>query len=141
MLDQKYSNVLFCSSFAMLALSIFLVYLDFRQVAVLYFVLFVTSINHWKNPGYNVKRMIDIYMVMITTVVGMVYATGLDSELDFYMYNVTAFYTLVLFVTSGLLFAQKDYMLSVLFHSKIHLICAVGNCMMFYCLRQEAALH
>ncbi len=132
MLDKQYSNILFSSSFFMLILSVFLYYLDFKIVSLLYFILFMTSINHWKNPDYNIKRLIDIYMVMITTVVSLVYAPSLELDLDYFMYNITAFYTLLLFIVSNLFFIQKDYLISTLLHSKIHLICLVGNCMMFY---------
>jgi hypothetical protein len=137
MLESKYSNILLGTSFSMLLLATFLYYLEFKQVAFLYLVLFITSINHWKNPNYDLKRTIDIYMVMITTIVGMVYASELNYDLDYYMYYITAFYTLLLFVMSNLLYRQNEYLSSILIHGKIHLICLIGNCMMFYCIKNE----
>lgn len=137
MINKRFSNILLISSFSMFILSIFLYFLEFKTASLLYFILFLTSVNHWRNPNYDTKRIIDIGMVMITTCMGMLYATGLNSDLDFYMYYLTAFYTLLLFITSNLLFKQEYFLLSTLFHSKIHLICSIGNAMMFYCLKQE----
>lgn len=132
MIEKKYSDILLLSSFSMLFLSMFLLYLDFIFPSILYFLLFVTSINHWKNPNYDLKRIIDIFMVFLTTMIGMVYATKIDRDLNYAMYHITAFYCLLLFILSNLLTFQQDYMISTLLHSKIHLICFIGNSMMFY---------
>jgi hypothetical protein len=106
----------------MLLLSIYLNKIGYVKTSILYLMLFFTSINHWKNPSYEVydaKRILDISMVIISISKSIIYINKIE-------YNLVVLYTLILFYFSKF-FDKNNKYLSVLLHSKIHLTCLIGN--------------
>ena len=61
----EYSKFLFFSSFSM-AVSAFIAYIMNDLYITIYFLLlFLTSINHWRQPEYGLRRNIDLTVVAI----------------------------------------------------------------------------
>lgn len=125
MLEKKHSFILLISSFSMLKLSHILYCLDFKKISFMYFVLFLTSINHWKDPAYDTKRLIDIVMVLLTTLTSSVYIY-LNSKY-WIEYNITILYCISLYLMSNVFYKHDYFLLSTIFHSKLHLTCLIGN--------------
>lgn len=124
MIERKYSNILYGSSFFILILSMRLFAMGYPRMSEMYFLLFLTSINHWKNPGYNLKRLVDISAVVVSTLIGGFYMYYLGRH---HTYAIITLYTLCLFGLSGY-FHKINYMYTSTFlHSKIHLVCLLGN--------------
>jgi len=115
------NSILYISSFFILILAFYLSTIGNIKISILYFLLFITSINHWSSPTYGIKRNMDLVMVFITTIVSIIYMS------EEWLYHFIVMYTLFLFYLSYY-FQSKDYILtSTLLHSKIHLTCLVGN--------------
>ncbi len=125
MLEKKHSIILFSSSFFILKLSILLYSMGFKYISFMYFILFLTSINHWKTPKYDNKRKADMIMVFITTTTSVVYSWLYNKySLE---YNITVLYSFILYLISNIFYTHGYFLASTLIHSKIHLICLVGN--------------
>jgi hypothetical protein len=64
-MEYEYSKFLFYSSFSM-GISAFIAYImNDLYITVYFFLLFLTSINHWRQPEYGLRRNIDITVVGI----------------------------------------------------------------------------
>lgn len=124
MLEKKYSNILFLSSFYILILSLYLYKLKFKKISKIYFLLFLTSINHWRNPKYDIKRNIDISMVWISTIISGMYSYRKKMH---YLYIPVLVYIIIIFQLSKYFYNKNKIFLSTILHSKIHFICFIGN--------------
>lgn len=133
MLEKRYANILLISSFSILKLSYLLHSMGFNKIAFVYFLLFLTSVNHWKNPAYDSKRHVDIAMVIITTIMSSFYT--LIQKKYYIEYHTTAFYCLALYMMSNLFYKHEYYFLSTIAHAKIHLTCLIGNYKIYKLLR------
>ena len=60
--DTKY---LFYTSFLFFICSLLFFLYDFLLSSIIIFILFLSSINHWRNPQYNFHRTIDMIIVII----------------------------------------------------------------------------
>ena len=61
----KYSKFLFLSSFSMLIASLISYIMNDSYITLYFFILFITSINHWRRPEYGIRRNIDLFIVMM----------------------------------------------------------------------------
>lgn len=64
-LPYKYSKFLFFSSFSMLIATIISYITNDIYITLYFFILFLTSINHWRRPEYGLRRDIDLFIVKV----------------------------------------------------------------------------
>ena len=62
-LPYEYSKFLFYSSFSMLIATIISCIMNDIYITAYFLVIFITSINYWRQPEYGLRRDIDLFMV------------------------------------------------------------------------------
>ena len=82
----KYKKYLFISSFCMLIASIISYIKQDVYKLVYYTILFLTSINFWRDPIYGIRRNMDLCIVYLGVLFTLTQLYSLKN--DFYMYCI-----------------------------------------------------
>jgi len=130
-MTYEYSKFLFYSSFSM-GISALIAYIMNDLFITSYLVLlFLTSINHWRQPEYGLRRNIDLTVVSI----GVVYALSQIFLLKDEFHRVCL---IILAICGSLMFAL-EYLLVyldspkwIIFHMTIHLYTSCAAMLMIF---------
>ena len=82
----EYKKYLFCSSFCMLFASIISYIKNDSYKGIYYIILFLTSINFWRDPIYGIRRSMDLFIVYFGIPFTLTQLYLLKN--DFYMYCI-----------------------------------------------------
>ncbi len=132
-LEKKYSKKLYYSSFTMLIPLFYAFYCDFFFFAFLYFCGFLTSINYWKNPRYNLLRRIDITLVILGGMYHYKHCFFLEEWIYFIFYNISILFSLLSYCI-GKFFTGNKYISSNC-HLGVHFFGNVSNIILYYGLK------
>lgn len=130
-IQKKYSNILLASSCLSFPLSLYAYSLNLKKYVLLNILLFLSSINYWRDPRFGFRRNIDIIMVFIHILVNLKTALTMnrfDKRLMYYCALMTAIY----FYKKSWDYHETNPLLSTMCHSYIHVICFTGNSFMYY---------
>ena len=120
-LDQyEYKKYLFCSSFCMLFASIISYIKNDSYKGIYYIILFLTSINFWRDPIYGIRRNMDLFIVYFGVPFTLTQLYLLQN--DFYMYCILSM-CLCCLVFYIMEFICVKYLSNkwVIFHMTLHL--------------------
>ena len=120
-LDQyEYKKYLFCSSFCMLFASIISYIKNDSYKGIYYIILFLTSINFWRDPIYGIRRNMDLFIVYFGIPFTLTQLYLLQN--DFYMYCILSM-CLCCLVFYIMEFICVKYLSNkwVIFHMTLHL--------------------
>ena len=120
-LDQyEYKKYLFCSSFCMLFASIISYIKNDSYKGIYYIILFLTSINFWRDPIYGIRRNIDLFIVYVGIPFTLTQLYLLQN--DFYMYCILSMCLccLVFFIMEFICVKYSSNKW-VIFHMTLHL--------------------
>lgn len=135
-IEKKYSNIMFTSSFLMLPLSIHAYKLNFKKSSAINFLLFCSSINYWRDPRYGKRRNFDILTTSIQVLMNLKMANKMNSQMNRFKYYFVLSYVIMLYKISWVY--HYDYPLfSSLCHSMIHVIGFCGNYLMYYKVKKN----
>ena len=116
----EYKKYLFCSSFCMLFASIISYIKNDSYKGIYYIILFLTSINFWRDPIYGIRRNMDLFIVYFGIPFTLTQLYLLQN--DFYMYCILSMCLccLVFFIME---FICVKYLSNkwVIFHMTLHL--------------------
>ena len=119
-LSYEYSKFLFYSSFSMLIATIISCIMNDIYITSYFLVIFITSINYWRQPEYGLRRDIDMFMVK--------FGFGALLWQLFLLKSEFSRYCLVSFMICGLFFYLIEHILVymksvkwIVFHMAIHM--------------------
>jgi hypothetical protein len=92
------------------------------------FLVFVSSINYWRNPVYGFSRNIDISIVIFSFVYLLIRSFRCKYQL---YYIICMFLAILSFITSYHFYEKKDYDSTSLFHVYLHILSNVSNVILF----------
>ena len=126
-MPKPQADYLFYTSFSSLVGSLYGFYKKQYINSLGVFLIFVTSINYWRNPVHGWRRNIDIIMCILGLSINIISSLGHPKCLKL---NLMLFISL-LFYPLGFYFQHKSIHLSAFSHSLIHII---GNlvCISYY---------
>lgn len=128
-LEKKYSRILLTSSLLAFPLSIYAHELNLTYLYRINLLLLFTSINYWIEPKYGFRRNLDIFAVVLQ-VLSNLYATKKVNK--FHREKYRLFLILVFFLEKiSWDIHNSDPMLSTFFHSLIHIMCFLGNSILY----------
>lgn len=117
-----YTNYLFYTSFLFL-LSAFLIFLyDSFFSSVIIFILFLSSVTHWKRPDNNIIKNVDL---IIVKVVGLLYIIHSFYKDEFYRVFCTniAITIIIFYIIEHILDFYRNNQW-IIFHMAIHIYAA-----------------
>ena len=119
-ISYNYSKFLFFSSFSMLISALIATYMNDKYITIYFFLLFLSSINHWRKPEYGLRRNIDLLLVNVGIIALLSQICLLKNEFCRHVYACLAFCCLIFYIIENILV----YMLNVkwiIFHMSIHM--------------------
>ena len=120
---KPYSDVLFRTAWIYFIASVYGLYKKKYDLATYTGVVWLTSINYWKNPKSLFNYYIDITAVRSGIIYHLIRAQDSLNYVKFY----TIFNTgLLCYIPSRYCLNQKNYILSTVSHAGLHLITGVG---------------
>jgi hypothetical protein len=126
-MPKSQADYLFYTSFSSLICSLYGLYKNQFINALGVFLIFVTSINYWRNPVYGWRRNIDIITSILGLSINIINSYGHPRCLKL---NLMLF-TSLLFYPLGFYFQNKSIQLSAFSHSLIHIVCNLV-CISYY---------
>ncbi len=126
-MPKSHANYLFYTSFSSLIGSLYGVYKKQYINSLGIFLIFITSINYWKNPVYGWRRNIDMFTAILGLSINIL--NSFDHPRCLYL-NLLLFMSLM-FYPFGFYFQHKSIHLSTLSHSFIHIFCNLV-CISYY---------
>jgi hypothetical protein len=114
--DTKY---LFYTSFLFLICSFLIFLYDSFLSSIIIFILFLSSINHWKRPDNNIIKRIDMIIVKI---IGVLYIINSFYKDEFYRVLTTniAISILIFYIMEFVLDFYKNHQW-IIFHMAMHI--------------------
>lgn len=126
-IPKPHANFIYYLSHTSLISSIYAIINGHYDLAFVPGLVYLTSINYWKNPVKGFRRNLDITCVF--------------STLCYQLYRSTSSENLVLYLFVKLIgiicypishyFSDKDFDLSILFHGFIHLFGNIANIILY----------
>jgi hypothetical protein len=120
--DYEYTKYLFYTSFLFL-LSAFLIFLyDSLLSSIIIFILFLTSVNHWKRPDNKIIKILDLIIVKL---VGFLYFINSFYKDEFYrilVMNVGISMVMFYVIEHILDFYENNQW--IIFHMSVHIYAA-----------------
>ncbi len=126
-MPKSQADYLFYTSFSALVGSLYGFYKKQYINSLGVFLVFLTSINYWKNPVYGWRRNIDIITSILGLSINVLSSPGHPRCLKL---NLMLFMSL-LFYPLGFYFQNKSIHLSAFSHSLIHIVCNLV-CISYY---------
>jgi len=129
---RKYSKFMFYSSFSMLVAAFISYIMNDIYITSYFFILFLTSINHWRRPEYGMRRNIDLLMVYLGLFIILFQICLLKSELNRYCL-ASLILCCIIFYTIEHILAYYNNVKWIIFHMTIHIyasccvICVLFN--------------
>lgn len=103
-------------------------YMNDEYTTLLYFLLFLTSINYWRKPEYGIRWDIDMFICKICGLYLIINACLVQREFGRYM-SLSILTCMVFFYMMTCVLAYFGSVKWVLFHMAMHIYCAV--CVIF----------
>lgn len=127
-IPNQYSKFLFYSSFSMLICAIISIILNDVYITTYLFVLFLTSINHWRRPEYGLRRNIDMFVVKCGVILFFYQVCLLKNEFCRYVSVCMILCSLFFYIFENILeyFHNLQW---IIFHMTIHLYMSL--CILF----------
>lgn len=120
---KPYSDILFRTAWIYFIASVYGLYKKKYDLATYTGVIWLTSINYWKNPKSRFNYYIDVTAVRSGIMYHLIRAPDSSQYINFY----TIFNTgLLCYIPSRYCLTQKNYILSTVSHAGLHLITGVG---------------
>lgn len=127
-LPKEYSNrILYTASLCILSM---IVAYSCRLYDCMFvvFLVFVSSINYWRNPVYGIRRNMDIGIVIFS----LVYLVTRSFRCKYQLYYIICVSLAILsFVISIHFYENQNYDFTSLFHVYLHILSNVGNVVLF----------
>ena len=129
-LDYEYSKFMFYTSFLFGISFLLAIYLSNIYASIYWFLLCVSSTNHWRNPDYDFKRNIDLFIVFIGLFNTIYYTRTLKTE----FYKIMFIYLFICIIFLKILTYIYCYFNStkwIIFHMTMHLYVFIMSLFMF----------
>jgi hypothetical protein len=129
-LEAKYSSILFKTSFLFAINSIYGLYqiknkkLKFNDVFMTNTLLFITSINYWRNPTYGLRRTVDILMAL-TNIFYNSYT--ISHHPNAWICYISIKMLIISYCFSWYYHSNNNKKLGTFYHSMVHLFGNFGN--------------
>ena len=124
---KSHANYLFYSSCSFAITSLYGVYKKEYTKSLGVFIIFLSSINYWRNPVHDLRRNID----MVSVVLGILLNVQNSNDHPRRLYLILWLFFGLLFYPVGFYFQDKSIHLSTFSHSLIHIICNLV-CISYY---------
>ena len=115
-----YSKFLFFSSFSMLISAIIAIIVNDIYVTIYFFILFLTSINHWRRPEYGLRRNIDLFVVKCGIIIIFCQVCLLKNEFCRFVFVSLSLCSCMFFIIENIL-SYFNNLQWIIFHMTIHL--------------------
>jgi len=117
---NAYKKYLLCSSFFMLFSSVICYIKNDIYKFIYYIILFLTSINFWRDPIHGLRRNTDICVVYLGVIFTMSQLYLLKN--DFYMYCVVSMvFCCLMFYIMEIICVKYNSNKWIIFHMTLHL--------------------
>ena len=128
MLDKSHANYLWRTSWFSLIGSLYGLY-NYHRIAILPGFIFITSLNHWRNPVRGSWRQ----RMDIITVISCIYLQKIfGSKIEYYPQYMIILTAGISFYPMALYFSNKNMIWkSVISHSMIHIVGNAANIVLY----------
>ena len=117
-----HTKYLFYTSFLFLISSFFIFFYDSFVSSVIIFILFLSSVNHWKRPDNNIIRIVDLIIVKL---VGVLYFINSFYKDEFYrMLSMNVGISMVIFYVIEHILDFYENNQWIIFHMSVHIYAA-----------------
>jgi hypothetical protein len=115
-LEPNQYIILYRSSWFLLFTSLFGLYKQLYLDSLIYFTVFLTSINYWRHPDYSWRRYIDMASVKCSLVYHSYYSHKSKYQRYYIFYNLVA---ILCYKISIYYYSKNDNWKSTYFHLQI----------------------
>jgi hypothetical protein len=117
--DYEYTKYLFYTSFLFLLSSFLIFFYDSLLSSIIIFILFLTSVNHWKRPDNNIIKIIDLIIVKL---VGFLYLINSFYKDEFYrVLSMNVGISMVIFYVIEHILDFYENNQWIIFHMSVHI--------------------
>lgn len=129
---HEISEYLLCSSLLIGITSVVLFYNKDYITFIFIFILFITSINFWRNPQYNIRRTVDMTMCKLTALYMFINTIHLH-EFNRVLYQCIFLVFIIYNIIENLLwfFNSNQW---VIFHMALHIYTFYFTIFIYYVL-------
>jgi len=129
---SSYDNTeyLFYTSFLFLLSSILCYLYNSLYSSIIIFLLFLTSINHWKKAENGIRKRIDLFMVKMTTIFYFIRSFFEDEFKRAFFYSI--WLTIIIFYTLEHILDFYENTQWIIFHMAIHIYTAYSFVMILF---------
>ena len=121
-----------CYSLLILITSLVMFYNKDYTIAFFLFILFITSINFWRNPMYDIRRTMDMTMCKIIAIFFFINSFTVDEFNRLLTYCVLLVF--IIFNTIEFILWYFDNYQWVIFHLAMHIYMAYFPLLLYYVL-------
>jgi hypothetical protein len=130
---ENVHDKMFMTSFFFLLLAINAFIYEFYALCIIDIIMFITSINYWRDPIRGFRRNLDIFTVSMLMIVHAYHAYGMNFVTLIKMGLVGI---LVAILYSLGLYLENSHHASIM-HSLMHIVVFTGYCYMYECLLND----
>ena len=123
-LEPEYSKYIYYTSWLMLFTSLYGFYESYYSIGCLTFVVFCTSINYWRNPIDDMRRVVDLTAVITTLFYTLYYIQWCYNQHIYYLILGTI---IMFYFLSKYYRYQKNYTYCALYHCCVHIMGHICN--------------
>jgi len=117
--DYEYTKYLFYTSFLFLLSSFLIFFYDSLLSSIIIFILFLTSVNHWKRPDNNIIKILDLIIVKL---VGFLYLINSFYKDEFYrVLSMNVAISMVMFYVIEHILDFYENNQWIIFHMSVHI--------------------
>ncbi len=127
-LDKEQYILIYNASYISLLSSIYAIYRQHYNLALVPGSVFISSILYWKNPDYSYRRYLD--MIVVKTALVYQHYMAYNAEYARMYYTILLF-TILSYPVGIYYYHKKDYWKSTYAHILVHLIGNVGNVVLY----------
>jgi hypothetical protein len=120
--DYEYTKYLFYTSFLFLLSSFLIFFYDSLLSSIIIFILFLTSVNHWKRPDNKIIKILDLIIVKL---VGFLYLINSFYKDEFYrVLSMNVAISMVMFYVIEHILDFYENNQWIIFHMSVHIYAA-----------------
>ncbi len=127
-LAPQYSKYIYYTSWLMLFTSLYGFYESYYSIGSLTFLVFCTSINYWRNPIDDMRRVVDLTAVISTLLYTIYYVQWCN---NLYIYYLILGIIITFYFLSKYYRYQNNFAYCTAYHCGVHIMGHVCNLFIF----------
>ena len=100
-------------------------------ITIYYLLVFITSINYWRNPEEGIRKTIDLFFVYIGCILCLIKIYSFKDEFNMYV-ALCLYFCIIIFYIIEFILAYFNCNKWVIFHMSLHIYCSLIGLIIIY---------